>query len=280
MSSRCHICVDPACGGKGGCNCETCTRKATCHRYGGLKPTIRITRKCTQACSHCCFDCDTEATEMMSPETAVKINQFCQANEITRCEIMGGEFFVNPEWEPVLESLCQGMKNVRLVSNGDWAGNTKVATRVISFLKSHPEVHVGISRDRWHTNKQVDAACALLTEAGINHRTPTAEEVKPESIVPVGRSQYDCSNMFAMFGTYCFQNEKRYNFLIDEEGRIYKCSFGTWQYDTIQDYLKGGFAPRFKEFNTKFYGVFISNCSSCQRMEGQAKREGKSCCKK
>ena len=66
-----------------------------------------------------------------------------------------------------------------------------------------------------------------------------------------------------MFHNFCSNPEDQYSFLIDEVGKIYKCGFGVWDYADINDYQDGGFAHRFKEFNKKFYDIFISNCSSC-----------------
>lgn len=217
---------------------------------------------------------------MMTLEKSREINLFCRTNGIVVCEVMGGEFFMNPKWAEIIPVLAAGMKRVRLISNGDWAGNKTLAEKVTKVLAGLPQIHVGISRDKWHTNQFVDKACQYLKDAGIPFRTPKPEEVTDDTIVPVGRAQYDCFNMLSMFSTYCHNEEKKYNLLIDEEGRIYKCGFGTWHYANTCDYLKGGFDARFKEFNLKFYSAFVSNCSSCQRMDARAKSEGKSCCKR
>jgi hypothetical protein len=40
----------------------------------------------------------------------------------------------------------------------------------------------------------------------------------------------------------------------------------------VNDFLQGGFAARFKEFNAKFYGAFISSCAACQRAESCGKK--------
>lgn len=207
MTSRCNICLDPKCESRNGeahkCNCDTCSNRDKCPRYAGIKPTIRITRKCTQACSHCCFECDPHATEMMSPKKAREISAFCRANDITVCEIMGGEFFVNPHWAEIITTLSAGMKRVRLISNGDWAANPSLAAKVTSTIQKIPQMHVGISRDKWHTNAFVDQACAYLQKANIPFRTPDASEVTDETIVPIGRAEGTCFNIFSMFGTYC-----------------------------------------------------------------------------
>lgn len=69
-----------------------------------------------------------------------------------------------------------------------------------------------------------------------------------------------------MMGCYCHNPANKYSFLIDEEGYIYKCPFGVWEYANVSDYLNGGFSVRFKEFNKKFYDIFIISCASCIRV--------------
>jgi hypothetical protein len=209
---------------------------------------------------------------MMSPGTASQVNQFCRANAISVAETMGGEFFTNPDWEEVMHNLSQGLKSIRLVTNGDWAGSEDMANRVIGFLRSHSQFHVGVSKDNWHTNAFVDQACRLLSEAGVRHRIPTDSEVGEQTIVPVGRSSFDCSNLYGMFSCYCHNPEKKYSFLIDEQGDVFKCGFGIWKYARVADYLQGGFAARFKDFNTRFYAAFIPSCRSCQRSESRVKK--------
>jgi len=272
-SSCCKICVDTNCGGKQNCNCDACSRRDTCYRRAGIKPTIRITRKCTQTCGHCCFSCSPKITAGdMTLEMAEAINRFCRANEISRAEVMGGEFFVHGLWAEILEVLSGGLVQVRLVTNGDWAGSSKTASKVTDFLKAHPQFHVGVSKDQWHTNQHVDRAAELLQQAGIPFRIPTVEQTREESLVPAGRHQYEWSQFYGLFACYCSQPERRYNLLIDEQGEIYKCGFGSWPYASVNDFLQGGFAARFKEFNAKFYGAFISSCAACQRAESCGKK--------
>ena len=38
------------------------------------------------------------------------------------------------------------------------------------------------------------------------------------------------------------------------------------KYANINEYLEGGFDKRFKEFNKRFYSIFIPSCSSCIRL--------------
>jgi len=75
-----------------------------------------------------------------------------------------------------------------------------------------------------------------------------------------------------MFGTYC-QGSNKYQIMIDEEGQIYKCAMGIWNYASVDEYLEGGFDERFKEFHQVFNSVFIGSCSSCIRQHEHSKRE-------
>lgn len=66
----CDICLDEKCGGTKSCNCRNCSHRDDCRKY--LHPTIRITTKCTQACSHCCFSCSPAKTRMMKKNKTTK----------------------------------------------------------------------------------------------------------------------------------------------------------------------------------------------------------------
>ena len=91
MINRCNICIEEQCKGAKNCNCETCSKISECTKY--LKPTLRITRKCTQHCSMCCFSCSPKESEMMTVETAKQVAEFYENNNISYTQIMGGEFF-------------------------------------------------------------------------------------------------------------------------------------------------------------------------------------------
>ena len=131
--SRCDYCVDP-CNNPNPTKCISCEKTTTCHR--NLHPTIRITRKCTQQCTHCCFSCSPNSTDMMSLTTAKEISKFLANNNINQIQIMGGEFFLNPNWEMIITELSKKIRAVRLVSNGDWFKNSKTTKSIISFLKN------------------------------------------------------------------------------------------------------------------------------------------------
>lgn len=105
-------------GGTKSCHCKTCSHVKECRKY--LHPTIRITTKCTQACSHCCFSCKPENTRHMTRATAQNIAQFLKNNHIISLNVMGGEFFCNTNWYDILSEWFKVNCHIRLVSNGDW----------------------------------------------------------------------------------------------------------------------------------------------------------------
>ena len=260
--SPCEICVEKKCPTDGKCNCESCAVKATCPKYNGLNATVRITKKCTQKCSHCCFSCSPLSEDMMTVETAKNIAVFIKKNGVKRLNIMGGEIFCNPNYKEILSVLIPAVKNARLVTNSDWVEHDKSFAKFITKFKN---VYLSLSKDEYHTNKHVDEAEKILKGRNVRYTIDSKGVVNSSSIVPVGRAQFGLSNFYSFMGCYCHNPEHHYSFLIDEVGEIYKCGFGIWNYANINDYLEGGFRDRFKEFNTKFYGIFISSCTSCIR---------------
>jgi hypothetical protein len=204
---------------------------------------------------------------------ARKVGRFCQVNNITHCEVIGGEFFCNPDWLSVITEATRGMRYVRLVTNGDWAGNKETAEQVISWLTNlgvdDPIFALGISNDRWHTNRHVEEAARLLKEADLPYKLAGPGDMPDDGLVPIGRHKFEYT-FFSMMGCWCHEPERKYTMLIDEVGEIYKCQLGAWPYDNIENYQDGGWSARFKEFNSIFYGCWLSNCASCQRQEEES----------
>ena len=203
----------------------------------------------------------------MTIEQSEKTAKFLKSNEIRTVNLMGGEFFCNPDWFKILSNIVSAVKFARIVTNGDWANNLAVKTKLSTFISLFGDkVQFSISKDRWHTNKNVDAAADFFKDAGVHYNVANSDQTTKQSIVPVGRArgQY-ISGIYDMMGCYCQNPENMYTFLIDEEGDIFKCGFGMLRYASIDDYLDGGFNKRFKEYNTKFYKQFIPSCGSCSR---------------
>lgn len=273
MSSPCDICLEETCKGAHNCHCESCTLADKCYRK--LHATIRITNRCTQECGHCCFMSSPKSNIMMTVEKAKEIAKFLKSNDIESINLMGGEFFCNPDWFEIYSTLISSVKYARLVTNGDWANNMKVKTQLMTLVSLfNKQIYFCISKDKWHTNKNVDAAKAFLEEIGAIVKVATEDQTTDQSIVPVGRANGKyISGLYDMMGCYCQNPENMYSFLIDEKGNVFKCSFGVLCYAHVEDYLEGGFRQRFKEANSKFYSVFISSCQSCYNFISSQKPE-------
>lgn len=264
--SPCDICLDEKCEGKHNCHCATCELASKCNKH--LHPTIRITNKCTQECAHCCYASSPKSKIMMSVEMSEKIAKFMKANGIEGANLLGGEFFCNPDWFEILSNIVDVCKVARIVTNGDWAMSEKVKTKLAEFIdKYKKKVLFSVSKDKWHNNKHVDAAAEFLKEHGAAYNVATEEETTDASIVPVGRAMWNCvgGGYYSMVGCYCQDDKNQYAFMIDEDGIIYKCGFGIFSYASVDEYIDGGFRKRFKEYNTFFYSKFIPSCKTCSQ---------------
>ena len=262
MDNRCNICIEESCGGTKDCNCKECKKRECCNKV--LHPTIRITTKCTQSCQHCCFSCSPKKSDMINIKTAKDIAMFMKNNNIKSANIMGGEFFMNPDWYIILTILVKDLDVVRLVSNGDWAENEEETNKLLLFLEINKNVMISISKDVWHNNINVDKAEKICLENDILFNVAKEDQMVDDSIVPMGKGQFHYG-FYSSFGCYCQNPAHKYSFLIDEIGEIYKCSFGVWNYDNIKAFINGGFDERFKYFNKVFYSCFLGNCSVCLR---------------
>lgn len=232
---------------------------------------MRITLECTQKCAHCCFECAPGMGSHMSPAIAADVARFAGSNGVRRMNVMGGEFFCNPDWEAVLEALFGSVDHARLVTNGDWAGPKAMRDRVVGFLSGRDNVHVALSFDKWHTNRHVAAAEKALKAAAVPFVRADMED--NTGSVPVGRHWLEMDNIYSMFSCWCHKPDRMYTFLIDEEGLISKCPFGMWTYDRIGHYLDGGFRERFKQFHSAFYKTFVPSCHRCADQWQYARKE-------
>lgn len=258
---RCAICLDEKCGGTHKCNCDNCCHLYECYKF--LHATIRITNKCTQKCDHCCFSSSPNSSIMMTVDNAKKIGRFLINNEVTNINIMGGEFFCNPNWYEILDILASSVSFIRLVSNGDWVIYTNEKDKLAEFVGKHKDkLRISISNDKWHNNNNISKAEEWLKSVNVTYNIGDDSNMPDNGIVPIGRGMLHYS-IYSSLGCYCHNPVNNYSFLIDEVGNIYKCSFGVWNYANINDYIDGGFCKRFKEFNKKFYDIFIPSCSAC-----------------
>jgi len=198
--SICKYCFDKPRNSNCSCNDDTCE-----HRV--MHCVIRITTKCTQTCRHCCFSCSPECNDMMSVKTAKNINKFLQFNHIYHINIMGGEFFCNPDWFDIIKILSKNMKRVRITTNGDWSINADITNYFIKLCKSIRNIIIGISFDNFHTNKNVKTAISICKNNNIDY-TSFDGHIE-DAIVPVEKGNWYASD-FSMFSCCCKINKYSY----------------------------------------------------------------------
>lgn len=139
----------------------------------------------------------------MSIDKAKDIALFFRNNNIRSVNLMGGEFFCNSHWYEIFDIILSEVISARLVTNGDWANNEEVKAKLTTLINNYSNVvRFAISKDRWHTNKNV-------------------EEATDASIVPIGRAVWQ-GTFYSVLGCYCRNPMNKYSFLIDENGSIYK----------------------------------------------------------
>ena len=208
---------------------------------------------------------------MMTVETAEVIAKFLNANGILSLNVMGGEFFCNPDWHPIIAHFLSTGSVLRLVSNADWYNDDTVKDKLAMLNEENKgRLFLSLSYDRWHTNTGVEVAVKYLKSHNIPYTVEDKEQASEAGIVPIGRGESSCG-IYSMLACYCHNPQNQYSFMIDEDGVIYKCPFGVLDYANVIDYVDGRFNAKFKDFNSKFYSIFIPSCTSCIRMAGMRK---------
>ena len=249
----CDYCYDGKCKGK-----LECDEKHTAWKL--LKPTIRITTKCTQSCDHCCFSCSPDRNDMMTVEQARKVAEFLHKYDILYANVMGGEFFCNPDWKEIMSLLLKEIKMMRIVTNGDWVTRDDVKEGIKEFVNQDKSktIFFCVSADRWHNGKNIESAVTWLKENNIQGEAGKMEE---RAVVPIGRG-FLYSTFFSSLGCYCRHKDQRYSFLINENGDVYKCPFGLYRIFNVGMTDKN-FFEKFKKFNSALYDIFIPSCVTC-----------------
>ncbi len=113
--------------------------------------SVITTYKCTAACEHCCFGCDSEETESIPPENIRKYIQ--QATEIPSIKVVvftGGEcFMLGKELDNCVKCATDLGFMTRFVSNGYWATSREAARRRLEKL-----VACGLREANFSTGEQ------------------------------------------------------------------------------------------------------------------------------
>lgn len=273
MERPCDFCRGKDCGGKRDCDCASCTLVDECPRFPA--PTVRITDKCTQACSHCCFSCSPKGTRMMAADTAGKVAAFCGLIGVRRVNMMGGEFFLNPDWETIARHFVLAGLRVGIVTSGDFVVDKTVVTALVR-LSGEGRVLIRVSEDSWHHNRNVDRACAALASAGVafvrqDSGQDTGRGMFDNPVVPLGRSEFDSGTLFSSMACWCSHPEHHVSFMIDEDGTVSRCPFGLFKVGNVADgeAARDGLIRTIKAMDK----AFIPSCRTCARIHDDIERK-------
>jgi MoaA/NifB/PqqE/SkfB family radical SAM enzyme len=200
-------------------------------KIGTKSIVVRICDVCNNRCAHCCFSCGPENKQRMSIDVAQRINDYFQdtKSEIYWFNMMGGEPTIHPQYEKIVD--CFGKRHIRFVTNGWWINRDKPRDRFVEFLKSHDNLYIGVSRDRYHPKGVGDKAYNFLMNLGFKDdfglSTPNPDD-EDGSIVAVGRAFHNFINyQRSLFSCYCHtSNTRNTSFTVLEDGTITHCPFG------------------------------------------------------
>ena len=205
----------------------------------------------------------------MSLETMINLRNVFKDTEKT-CywfNVMGGEPTLHPKYEELVETLAPS--HVRFVTNGWWINNKKAKDRVLSFLQgTKTQIHVGVSRDKFHPPGVGDAAFAFLMENGVGDdfglSTPNPED-EEGSIASVGRA-FDnyIGYLRSSFMVYCQSSNTRHTSLtVLEDGTVTHCPFGIWPIGMISDGIE--YLQKEKKSRVERWDKASPSCRECYR---------------
>ena len=230
---------------------------------------VRITDFCNNQCAHCCFDCSPHGTNFMSLDTIRLLSKVFEDNSEV-CywfNVMGGEPTLHPDYEQLID-VFEG-RHVRIVTNGWWINNEKAKDRFLNFcLNTKAEIHVGVSRDKFHPKGVGDRAFQFLQENKVDDdfglTTPNPDD-EEGSIASVGRAFHNqIGYMRSLFQAYCqSSNTRNTSFTVLEDGTVTHCCFGIWPIGNIKDGVEKLYLE--KEIKTEKFSKMDLTCVNCYR---------------
>lgn len=83
-----------------------------------LHATFELTHRCNLKCAHCYLESSPEAFGTVSIEQFKKTADMLFDNGVLTFEITGGEIFVHPNANEILDYVCKKFKKVAVLTNG------------------------------------------------------------------------------------------------------------------------------------------------------------------
>nr|WP_275592106.1 subtilosin maturase AlbA [Bacillus atrophaeus] len=112
-----------------------------------LHASFELTHRCNLKCPHCYLESSPEALGTVSLEQFKKTADMLYEKGVLTCEITGGEIFVHPNANELLEYVLKKFKKVAVLTNG-----TLMRKESLEILKAYKQkIIVGISLDSVHS---------------------------------------------------------------------------------------------------------------------------------
>lgn len=207
----------------------------------------RVTNKCNEQCTHCCFRSGPECVGQLSVADGALLNSWLPS--YVKINIMGGEFTILPNYPEILIALTFGRTKAAIITNGQWAYDEPATQKFLSSIDAVcdvcDEVLVAISDDHWHQrfNKR---AQRLYREHNPKAKLISGVDIPDDKILPLGRA-WDNKLASRSFEACCGCCRETGQLTVIETGMITLCPMGyfPWKpfnevtYNTAREYVWG-----------------------------------------
>lgn len=221
-------------------------------------PIIKITDKCNKNCKHCGYDCSYDNNNYITLDILNKNINILKQQNMNYIQLMGGELYLHPEYEQIINICCNNFKLIRLVTNGEWINDD---LNFLNVLINHKDkLFTSISATMYHNNNNVNKINSVMSKNKLYYAF--IPKISRQNIFPIGRAKKTNVGNFDHPG--CTIDNVKQTFLIDENGHFYKCMFGLWKFLEYDDKIET-FKNNFDSISSTLK-IFLRgrNCIECQ----------------
>lgn len=198
---------------------------------------VRLTNFCNETCNHCVFRSGPDFRTHMTEELADQINAWIPKSLTTNVTMVGGELTLLPNYPELMQTLCQGIDQAGIMTNGVFVKNDKSFNRFLETIINLPirNLTVRVSQSQYHTTEYGLKAYEKLLKA--------LEEVDNRwvqfsghltHIIPFGRAFDNSIGQIIITDAMCESALGNVTF-IDEEGFIHLCPMGNSRHKHISE---------------------------------------------
>jgi len=196
---------------------------------------IRVTNRCNERCSHCCFRSGPECVGQLSTQDCELLNVWSPSR--VNINTMGGELTILDDYPEMLMSLASGRKKTAIVTNGQWCYDKQATQKFLASVDAVcgvcEEVLVGISNDKWH-QKFGRRALRRFREHGSSAILIQGPEVSDDKLLPIGRA-WDNGLAGKVVEACCGCCQETGQLTVIETGMITLCPLGYFPWKHFSD---------------------------------------------